>query len=146
MKKLTQVFILDTDYVSLVLRGDSQAKLAIEKRGGTLCTSIITAQELFNGWVARINNAKPLDDFVALYAEFYRSINYLKKTDILPFNNDADLCFRQLLQANPSLRKARLVRDMRIAAIALSLNATVVTRNRRDFEQVPGLKIEDWTV
>jgi tRNA(fMet)-specific endonuclease VapC len=71
---------------------------------------------------------------------------YLKKIDILGFDESADRQFRKLLQDNPSLRKARIQRDMRIAAIALSRNATVVTRNHRDFGQVPGLRIEDWMI
>ena len=35
--------------------------------------------------------------------------------------------------------------DLLIAAHALQLNLTLVTNNTREFERVPGLRIENWT-
>ena len=97
------------------------------------------------GWTTRINEAKSGEDFVELYNRLSRSIEYFKQVEILNFDREADLVFRSLLQQNPPLRKVRLQRDMRIAAIAIAQDATVITRNYRDFSQVPGLKIMDWS-
>jgi len=137
--------ILDTDHVSLILRGDERLKEQVNQHPEAY-TTVITIQEIFNGWITRINQAKASDDFVELYARFTNTIDYLKQTEILSFDQAADECFRSLLQQNPPLRKARLQRDMRIAAIALSQDATIVTRNQRDFGQVPGLKLVDWSI
>ena len=34
--------------------------------------------------------------------------------------------------------------DLRIASIALTSNATLLSRNLRDFQKVPNLCVEDW--
>ena len=44
----------------------------------------------------------------------------------------------------PSLRHVGK-NDLRIAAITLEHASTVVTQNVRDFQQVPGLPVEDWS-
>jgi hypothetical protein len=46
------------------------------------------------------------------------------------------------------LRKQKIrigTQDLRIASIVLAVNGTLVTRNQRDFAQVPELTLEDWT-
>jgi tRNA(fMet)-specific endonuclease VapC len=132
-------------HVSLLLRGDVRLRGMVDRVGDDVGTTVITVQELFNGWIVRINSASPTDDFVGLYEQLWRSVTHLQNSHILKFDRGADYCFWQLLQQNPELRKARLQRDIRIAAIALSLDATVVTRNQTDFVLVPGLTIVDWT-
>jgi tRNA(fMet)-specific endonuclease VapC len=36
--------------------------------------------------------------------------------------------------------------DLKIAAIVLAHDATLLSRNLSDFRKVPGLKVEDWTL
>jgi tRNA(fMet)-specific endonuclease VapC len=138
-------YILDTDHVSLILRGDLRLQ-ALVAQESEVFTTVVTFQEVFNGWMALINQAKPGADFVELYSRLYRSIDYFKQVEILNFDQAADLAFRSLLQQNPVLRKVRLERDLRIAAIALSQGALVVTRNDRDFGLVPGLQVINWVI
>jgi len=136
-------YILDTDCVSLILYNHPQLTANTDKN--QIAVTIITVQELFNGWVGRINDPSQINNLPALYAKLSMTLNFLKTLEILDFTPEADQCLKQLLKDNPPLRKNRLQKDMRIAAIALSTGARVVTRNQRDFQQVPGLTIEDWT-
>jgi tRNA(fMet)-specific endonuclease VapC len=140
------LYILDTDHVSLWLKDHPMVRRKAAELEADLAITIVTVQELFNGWVGRLNDPAQANQQVRLYAKLSRIVAYLQEVRVLELDDSADLCFRQMLTAYPNLRKNRIQKDMRIAAIALSRNATVVTRNLRDFGQVPGLKIEDWSV
>ena len=69
------------------------------------------------------------------------TVEMLRLFRILPFDLAAILRYQQLAQQKLGVRKP----DLRIAAIALERQGTVVTRNRRDFQRVPGLSIVDWS-
>jgi tRNA(fMet)-specific endonuclease VapC len=84
----------------------------------------------------------PSEELVLAYRRLRETLDDLKQFSILDFTPAASVCDETLLK-----QKLRIgTQDMRIAAIALSLNATVVTRNQRDFKQIPGLLLEDWTI
>ena len=60
---------------------------------------------------------------------------------MLKYDSQAEAHFATL-----RAQKIRIgTQELRFTVIALNQNATVVTRNRRDFGRVPGLKIKDWS-
>ncbi len=61
--------------------------------------------------------------------------------DIVEFTPAAAEAYRQLRKALPRLGAM----DLKIGAITLTQTAIVLTRNQRDFQQIPGLQIEDWS-
>ena len=140
------LWILDTDHVSLLLGGHPLISHQVAEVGADVAITIVTVQELFNGWVVRINNAKETTDLVRLYGKLNSTIALFRKVPVADFDRDAGDCYQKILTTDPRLSKKRLQKDMRIAAIALSLGAILVTRNDRDFAQVPGLQLENWVV
>ncbi len=126
-------------------RGHSSIRARAAQSSSNIAVTIVTVQELFNGWVVNINNPSSANNLVELYTRFWATVEFLQSVRILNFDAAADTQYRHLLKEYTPLRKNRIQKDVRIAAIALSVNGVLVTRNQRDFSQVPGLVLEDWT-
>lgn len=62
---------------------------------------------------------------------------FLAVIPMLPFDEQAAREYARL-----PFKRARF--DRLLAAHALSIDATVITNNETDFEDVPGLKVENW--
>lgn len=64
---------------------------------------------------------------------------FVRVVPIVPFGDAAARVYAKL-----PFKRARF--DRLLAAHALSIGAVVVTNNEGDFADVPGLKVENWTV
>lgn len=140
------LYILDTDHVSLLLQGNQAIVSKVAQVYPNLAITIITVQEIFNGWVVKINDRGESANLVNLYTKLWTTQEYFKAVTIINFDNAAYTVYNNLLKENQQLNKKRLQKDLRIASIALSINAIMITRNQKDFSQIPALKLEDWTL
>jgi tRNA(fMet)-specific endonuclease VapC len=140
------LFILDTDSASLFLAGNQKLIYRVTQEVPQVVTTIVTDQELFNGWAGRVNDPAEANNLVRIYGKLWQTTEFLKTIEILTFSELANTYHQRLILGYKSLAKKRLEKDMRIAAIALSVGGTIITCNQKDFSQVPGIKIEDWTI
>jgi tRNA(fMet)-specific endonuclease VapC len=138
-------YVLDTDHISLVLRREPLVSLRFRQEISALGITVISVQETYHGWTGKLSKADNEAQKIFTYAKLHATACFFQTIAILNYDQAASDVYQGLIQADPNLAKKRLDKDMRIASIALSLGATVVTRNRRDFEGVPGLSIEDWS-
>jgi tRNA(fMet)-specific endonuclease VapC len=128
--------MLDTNICVFVMtgRGPSLAT-RFEREAADLCMSSVTLAELAYGVeksTARTRNQQALAAFVA-------------RIEVLDFDPGAAAAYG-LLRARLE-RAGRVIGpyDLMIAAHAMSRNMTIVTNNRREFDRVDGLLVEDWS-
>lgn len=134
------LYILDTDHVSLHQRGEQTVLVRLQARtDDTVGVTIITLEEQMRGRLAQLGQAGANLPFV--YDLLQATSAYFCSIPVLPFDSRAQQAYQQLLAQK--IRVGTL--DLRIAAITLANNGILVTRNRRDFERIPGLMLEDWS-
>ena len=137
-----RIRILDTNILRIWQQHPEQIRnylrqFPFEQRAIT----IITAEEQLRGRLKMVKSAKNAASIVAAYSKLRDTLSFFCEIKILPFDTLAAEKFADL-----KLQKIRIgTQDLRIAAIALSVDGAVVTRNLRDFLRVPSLVIEDWT-
>jgi tRNA(fMet)-specific endonuclease VapC len=136
------VYVLDTD--SLTLYQDAHANVCRQvllHANDTIATSVISVEEQLSGWCAQLRQAKSDARLEWAYGRLADNVRFLSRLTILRFALPAIRRYNQLRKQNLKLGKL----DLRIAAVVLEEQATLVTRNSRDFKQVPGLQLEDWS-
>jgi tRNA(fMet)-specific endonuclease VapC len=140
------MYLLDTDHISLLARGGTESRrirthLSMYEPQ-EIAVSIISYEEQMRGWLAEIAATRAVDRQKSKYHELSRMLQYYCGTPILPFDDSAITVFQKLW-----LQRLRVgTMDLKIASVALANKATLITRNLSDFQKVPDLFIEDWSV
>jgi tRNA(fMet)-specific endonuclease VapC len=141
------MYLLDTDHISIIQRQTQPEYGRLSQRvrqhpPAAFYFPVIGFHEQTMGANAHIQTARTNADIVRGYAMYEQILTAFAAAQVRPFDPAAVAVFDAL--------RAQRVRiatmDLRIAATALANGQTLLTRNRRDFQQVPGLNFEDWTV
>lgn len=137
------LWIFDTDHATLFQQGNPQIAQRVNAvNPKDIAITIVTVEEQMYGQLNRIRRANSADEVISADASLRKTVNYLTDFELLDFDAGAYNCYGELVR-----QKIRVgTQDLRIAAITLSKSGILLTRNRRDFEKIPGLRFEDWSV
>ena len=132
------IFFLDTNICIYLLKG-RYPNIAEVMRGlspTTIKIPAIVAAELYYG-AERSSNVKKALGIVKKFLEPFELVAFCTKAAI------ESSTIRVLLE-----KEGRIIGpyDILIAATALLHGGTLVTRNTKEFNRVPGLRVVDWTL
>ncbi len=139
------MIVLDTDHLSIIQRQSEPAYSILRDRlrraEDNVVTTIVSVEEQMRGWFAIINRTTSAAQEVAAYRRLHELFSFFESIGVLDFD---EVAAAQLVH----LRRQRIrlgTMDLKIAAIALTQQAILLSRNVSDFRRVPGLRVEDWT-
>lgn len=127
--------MLDTDLCIQVVRDrPPELRQRFNEAADQLCISAITLAELWHGAekpARPAHNRQVVEQFAA-------------RLEVLPFAEAAAAQYGQLRAELERAGQPIGAHDMLIGAQARSLGLILVTRNRREFDRIPGLRVESW--
>jgi tRNA(fMet)-specific endonuclease VapC len=125
-------YMLDTNAcLDFLLARSELVAMRVKRDAALLCVSAITAAEL------RVGNRTSADP-----EQDARNVDmFLSAITVHSFDGPAAEAYGGLVR---QMGLERSSFDRLIGAHAVSLGVTLVTRNQKDFADVPGLKIENW--
>lgn len=138
--------LLDTDHMSILRRGGANA-LRVEMRLSAvpeeeIVTCIVVYEEQIRGWMAEMARIQTGTRLLVPYDSLATTLSIYCAMTVLPFDTQAAAHFDDLKRLHIRIG----TQDLKIAAIALANDATLITRNTQDFARISDLKFEDWSV
>lgn len=126
------MYILDTDHLSLIQRNGKEGKRVLAKlatlKSTEVAVTVITYEEQIRGRLSIISKAKTPDEQVTAYQRLQQLAIDYRSIPIIPFSHNAVLEYQRLRKIYRRLESM----DLKIAAIALTNNATLLTCNNSD--------------
>ena len=137
------MYLLDTDTLTYLHAGHPRVvehlRDLIDPHVGT---TIITRIEVLRGRFDFALKAATGEELLVAHRLLWRTEELLGQMIILPLDQAAAVQFDTLRQAKGTRKMGRA--DLLVASIALAHRATLVTRNVRHFNHVPGLVVVNW--
>jgi len=135
--------VLDTNHFSELIRSSALGRRLRDRLLNARCdvfVTVITAHESLGGWLSFINGHPVGLRQVEGYLEFRLCMAALAELNPIDFDEVAAAKFAELKAERPRLGAM----DLKIAAICITHNAPLLTRNLKDFEGIPSLHTENW--
>lgn len=135
--------IVDTNVVSELMRSRPDSRVAAWARfqpPRELFATAVSEAEVRYG-VARLAEGARREELHRMADRFFRG---LMRDRILPFNSEAAQCFANIMAGRRRAGRSMDIPDAQIAAIVASHDATLATRNTRDFRGCGVQVINPW--
>jgi tRNA(fMet)-specific endonuclease VapC len=134
----------DADVLSELFRGSAgYVQRAEATPGDQHAIPVVVMEEILRGRLNEVRRAEGGRSRISIeraYDLFQETVDYFQHFYILSYAPGAERLYQDWRQ-----QRIRLgTHDLRIAAICVAESATLISRNRRDFELVPGLSVEFW--
>ena len=130
-------YLLDTNIAIFVIRQRPPQALAVfNQHAGRMALSAITLAELMHG---AEKSGRPTANLAVVE-------DFCSRLEVLPYGPKAAQHYGQIRAALELAGTPMGVNDLHIAAHARSEGLVVVTNNRREFDRVPALQVEDWSL